>query len=283
MSSSTATTKISGQCKKMPATLGIDDRVNYRLSLGSDEVVLSESLGSKISIQSNGVITCIHCGKSTKKSYSQGYCFPCMKKLAQCDLCIMSPERCHYAAGTCREPVWADEFCMTDHIVYLANTTAAKVGLTRNNQIPTRWIDQGAEQALPVMRVATRQQAGFVEDALRQHIADKTNWRNMLKSSAEPIDLISLRDDLIDRTAKSLESVFERFGQANFNLLSGEQPIDLVYEVLEYPTKITSLNLDKNPLVEGQLLGIKGQYLILDTGVINLRKYTGYMLEVTLN
>ncbi|WP_345415899.1 DUF2797 domain-containing protein [Halioxenophilus aromaticivorans] len=268
----------------MPAELSADGSVQYSLQLGDDaEISLNDKLNSQITIEFAGAIQCIHCGRKTKKSFSQGYCFPCMKKLAQCDQCIMSPERCHYDAGTCREPEWADKYCMTDHYVYLSNTTAAKVGLTRGSQIPTRWIDQGAEQALPIYRTATRQQAGFVEDALRQHIADKTNWRNMLKSSAAPINLETLRDELREMTQSALEEITERFGASNIIALDSEKVIDLTFPVSTYPTKITSFNLDKVPSAEGVLQGIKGQYLIFDTGVINLRKYTGYELTFTFS
>src|SRR5690606_41791180 len=109
-------------------------------------------------------IRCQHCNRLTEESYSQRFCPPCMEKVAQCDVCIASPERCHYAQGTCREPAWGEQFCMTDHIVYLANSSGLKVGITRASQIPTRRIEQGASQAFPIQRVATRQEAGMGED-----------------------------------------------------------------------------------------------------------------------
>ena len=54
----------------------------------------------------------------------------------------------------------------------------------------------------------------------------------------------------------------------------------LVYPVEQYPEKVKSHNLDKTPVIRGKLQGIKGQYLILDTGVINIRKYSGYELRI---
>jgi hypothetical protein len=274
---------LTGICQKMPAQLSADGKVYYQLQLGEEAIAVSDMLQKSVTLSFAGQINCIHCGRKTKKSFSQGFCFPCMKKLAQCDQCIMSPERCHYDAGTCREPEWADQFCMTDHYVYLANTTAPKVGLTRGNQIPTRWIDQGAEQALPIFKTATRQQAGFVEDALRKHIADKTNWRNMLKSSAAAIDLSTLRNELLEKAEADLTALIVRFGASNIVALDNETVVNLEFPVLQYPSKITSFNLDKQPLAQGQLLGVKGQYLIFDTGVINLRKYTGYELTVSVS
>lgn len=264
----------------MPATLTEQGAVNYQISLDNESFDLNSCLGKTVKISHPGAIHCIACGKKTKKSFSQGHCFRCMKTLPQCDQCIMSPERCHYHAGTCRDSSWGDINCMTDHIVYLANTTAAKVGITRASQIPTRWIDQGAEQALPIMRVSTRQQSGFVEDVLRAHIADKTNWRNMLKSKAENVDLIGLRDRLFELCADELSELENRFGLQSLQRLVDNDVVNLDFPVLEYPKKITSFNLDKVPEAEGTLQGIKGQYLIFDTGVINLRKYTGYHLSI---
>lgn len=263
----------------MAAVHNADTSVSYQLVLGEESVSMNAYLGQSIRLTFTGLINCIHCGRKTKKSFAQGYCFPCMQTLAQCDQCIMSPERCHFDAGTCREPDWAEKHCMTDHIVYLSNTTAAKVGLTRETQIPTRWIDQGAEQALPIMRVKTRQQAGFIEDALRQHVPDKTNWRNMLKASAEPINLAALRDELFASCEQQIAAIQTRFGQENFSQLPDQPVVAIQFPVQKHPVKVSSLNMDKNPIVEGVLEGIKGQYLIFDTGVINLRKYTGYQIS----
>lgn len=156
-----------GALSKMSAQLG-SPVVQYAFRLGDEQVAVNPLLGRRIRLEFLGAIHCSHCGRKTKKSFAQGYCYPCFTKLAQCDSCIMSPERCHYDAGTCREPAWGESFCMTDHVVYLANSSGIKVGITRATQVPTRWIDQGARQALPIMRVATRQQSGLVEDLLVQ-------------------------------------------------------------------------------------------------------------------
>jgi hypothetical protein len=204
-----------------------------------------------------------------------------MQKLAQCDICIMSPERCHYDAGTCREPSWGEQFCMTDHVVYLANSSGVKVGITRATQIPTRWIDQGATQALPILRVATRQQSGLVEDLLRSQVADKTNWRALLKGDAAPVDLPAVREQLFASCGAGLTELQQRFGIQAIQPLSDQQPLDIRYPIEAYPAKISSFNLDKNPIAEGTLLGIKGQYLMFDTGVINIRKYTSYQIAAS--
>jgi hypothetical protein len=254
--------------------------VQYAFRLGDTEVPVNPLIGTKLRLEFLGEINCTHCGRKTKKSFSQGYCYPCMTKLAQCDVCIMSPERCHYDAGTCRDPSWGEQFCMTDHVVYLANSSGIKVGITRATQLPTRWLDQGASQALPIVRVATRQQSGFVEDLFRSQVGDRTNWRALLKGDAEPVDLAAVREQLFESCAEGLRTLQERFGLQAVQPLHDVAPIEIRYPVEQYPAKIVSFNLDKDPIVEGTLMGIKGQYLIFDTGVINIRKYTAYQLAV---
>jgi hypothetical protein len=165
-------------------------------------------------------------------------------------------------------------------VVYLANSSGVKVGITRATQLPTRWLDQGASQAVPIVRVATRQQSGFVEDLLRSQVADRTNWRALLKGDAPPVDLKAVRQQLFDTCGEGLLGLQERFGLQAVQLLHDVEPIEIRYPVEAYPTKIVSFNLDKNPIAEGTLMGIKGQYLIFDTGVINIRKYTAYQLAV---
>ncbi|MBM7060905.1 DUF2797 domain-containing protein [Pseudomonas sp. UL073] len=267
-----------GALSKMATQL--DAPVQYAFRLGDEQLPVNPLIGQRIRLEYLGAIHCSHCGRRTKTSFAQGYCYPCMQKLAQCDVCIMSPERCHYDQGTCREPSWGEQFCMTDHVVYLANSSGIKVGITRATQIPTRWLDQGASQALPILRVATRQQSGLVEDLLRSQVPDRTNWRALLKGDAEPLDLVAIREQLFERCADGLQALQQRFGLQAIQPLTDGQPIEIRYPVEAYPAKLTSFNLDKDPIAEGTLLGIKGQYLLFDTGVINIRKYTAYQLAI---
>lgn len=267
-----------GALSKMTIRLG--ETAQYAFRLDETEVPVNPLLGKQVRLEFLGAIHCSHCGRKTKKSFAQGYCYPCFTKLAQCDSCIMSPERCHYDAGTCREPSWGEQFCMTDHVVYLANSSGIKVGITRASQIPTRWLDQGASQALPIFRVATRQQSGFVEDLLRTQVADKTNWRALLKGDAVPLNLPAIRDELLASCAEGIEALQQRFGLQAIQPVSNAEVLEIRYPVEAYPTKVASHDLEKTSVVEGILKGIKGQYLILDTGVINLRKYTAYQVAV---
>ncbi|MBF8777573.1 DUF2797 domain-containing protein [Pseudomonas fulva] len=268
-----------GSLSKMAVSLAAPV-VQYSFRLGDTLVPVNPLIGKPLRLHYLGAIHCSHCGKRTKTSYSQGYCYPCMTKLAQCDMCIMAPERCHYDAGTCRDPSWGEQFCMTDHVVYLANSSGIKVGITRATQLPTRWLDQGASQALPILRVATRQQSGLVEDLLRSQVPDRTNWRALLKGDAALLDLPALRDQVLEACAEGLGQLQARFGLQAIQPLTDAEVVHMTYPVQAYPTKVVSFNLDKTPIVEGTLLGIKGQYLIFDTGVINIRKYTAYQLAV---
>lgn len=261
--------------------IALDEPAQYSFRLNDEQHELNALIGETLRLEFLGEINCTHCDRKIKKSYAQGYCYPCFTSLARCDRCIMSPERCHYAAGTCREPEWAQDYCMTDHFVYLANSTGVKVGITRATQLPTRWLDQGAIQAVPIFRVATRQQSGFVEDALRSQVGDRTNWRALLRGDVEPVDLLQVRDQILDSCADSIVALQERFGLQAIQAITDVDVLEMAYPVEAYPEKISSFNLDKNPIAEGTLIGIKGQYLLFDTGVINIRKYTAYQLSVS--
>ncbi|MGZ8094684.1 MAG: DUF2797 domain-containing protein [Methylosarcina sp.] len=271
---------MQGNLSKMHSTL--DHPVRYTLLLGDQRAPLNPLVRKPIRLRHTGKIFCVRCNKLTKKSFNQGYCYPCFMKLAECDRCIVKPETCHFAAGTCREPEWGETFCFQPHIVYLANSSGIKVGITRQTQVPTRWIDQGAVQALPIFKVASRYISGLVETTIGKHVSDKTSWQQMLKNQVEVIDLEKRRDELIACCEAELIEISKRFGAGAIELLSSEKPVALHFPVDNYPVKVCALNFDKNPEVSGTLHGIKGQYLILDTGVINIRKFTGYEVEFSI-
>lgn len=262
-----------GNLAKMQTELS--NIVEYRLPLGDSEIPLNSLLGEQISLTHTGLINCVNCGRKTNKSFNQGYCYPCFTTLAQCDMCIMKPETCHFEQGTCREPEWALEHCMQPHIVYLANTSGLKVGITRKTQIPTRWIDQGAIQALPIIQATSRFHVGLIENELKNHVSDRTSWQKMLKGQTSVLDLQNERDQLLNETINTLEQIGQRFGEKSWQLLS-EETVRIDYPVIEHPEKCKSFNFDKNAEVTGKLMGIKGQYLLFDSGVINIRKFGGY-------
>ena len=269
-----------GNIKKMKVQLA--EPVQYQLPLDDTLLDLNPHIGSGIRLDYLGEINCIACGRKTSKSFAQGYCYPCFISLAECDMCIVRPETCHFDKGTCRDAEWALQHCMQPHFVYLANSSGLKVGITRGSQIPTRWIDQGASQALAIFRVANRYQSGLLEVAIKQHVSDRTDWRRMLKGEAEPLDLAAMRDELADTCGPRIAELQKQFGRDNIEYLPDEPETAIRYPVDRYPDKVKSLNLDKTPRIEGVLTGIKGQYLMLDAGVINMRKYSGYKLAVDL-
>lgn len=271
-------TTVAGSVRKMRVQL--DQPVTYVWQAGSEEASVNSWLGKRLSIEFEGLINCVHCDRVTKKSFNQGYCYPCFQRLAQCDSCIVKPEKCHYSAGTCREPEWGESHCNIDHVVYLANTSGVKVGITRGTQVPTRWIDQGATQARPIARVSTRYQSGLLEVLLAQHVADKTAWQTMLKGNGADVDLEAHQQELAKLCADGIAGLQDSHGVQAIQWLDASNTVAIDYPVLEWPVKVSSHNLDKTPRIEGTLLGIKGQYLMLDTGVINIRKYGGYNLLV---
>ena len=276
-----------GPLSKMTVALGQSDlsedsTVSYTLSLGDNELNLNELVGKRISLHYQSKITCSHCGRNTRKSFAQGHCYPCFTKLASCDTCIMSPEKCHFSAGTCREPEWGETFCMAPHIVYLANSSGLKVGITRETQVPTRWIDQGAIEAIPVFRVSTRLLSGLVEVAFKQHVSDRTNWRAMLKGQVDELNLVEERARLLALVADDIDAIRAEHPDEVIALAETQSKTSMSYPVDVWPEKIASHNLDKNPHVDGVLMGIKGQYLMLDTGCINIRKFGSYHVELSV-
>lgn len=268
----------SGGLRKMKTTLA--QPVHYQLPIGGELVDLNNLIGASVSLNFKGLIQCIHCGRDTKKSFNQGYCFPCFKTLAECDLCIMRPETCHFHLGTCRDDEWAMNHCMQSHYVYIANSSGLKVGITRGTQIPTRWIDQGALQALPVFRIRNRYHSGLLEATMKKYVSDRTDWRKMLKGGGDAVDLKQKASEIIDNARADIDALTVRDDEVEWEVLD-ESVVEIEYPVISHPEKVTSLNFDKTPEVTGVLNGIKGQYLILDTGVINIRKFAGY--QVTLS
>jgi len=263
--------QLSGPIKMMETSL-VNGEANYSLSIGNETIDMNALVGKNIALSFKGEITCSNCGNKTNKSFSQGYCFPCARSLARCDMCIIKPETCHYHLGTCREPEWGLSNCFSSHVVYIANSSGIKVGITRKTNTPGRWIDQGAISALPILEVDTRLTSGKIEMALKPFVADKTNWRKMLKNEVEPADLVSKKRALLAEIPDLVKALDAK--------QLDDEAINIHYPVLKYPAKIVSLSFDKTPLVSGVLEGIKGQYLLLDSGVLNLRKFSSYHLEI---
>ncbi|MCM2130510.1 DUF2797 domain-containing protein [Larsenimonas rhizosphaerae] len=269
----------TGVLGRMPSVLS-NGTASYLLPVGDARLPIDQYLGAHVSLSPTGRIFCLNCGRKTSRSFAQGHCYPCFTSLARCDLCIMKPETCHFEQGTCREPEWGLTHCFAPHLVYLSNASGPKVGITKPGQVPVRWIDQGASQALVIFRVATRYQSGLVEALLRERVSDRTQWQKMLKGAPLPVDLPALRDSLMDELGENIDALINRFAPGEIQPVN-ESVWSLEFPVSTWPEKVKAWNLDRHDRVEGVLQGIKGQYLLLDTGVINIRKFGGY--EVTLD
>ncbi|WP_198262652.1 DUF2797 domain-containing protein [sulfur-oxidizing endosymbiont of Gigantopelta aegis] len=284
-------TTYSGHLRKMHTHYeNATTPVNYSLLLVDElegaepqKIDLNALLGKRLIISYKNEIHCVACGRKSNKSFNQGHCYPCFTRLASCDKCIMSPEKCHFEQGTCREPQWGQDHCMQSHYVYLANSSGIKVGITRGDQLPTRWIDQGAIQALAIFKVSQRYYSGLMEILYKEKISDRTQWQRMLKGQVEEIDLLLHQEELQAFFAAQIEQLSAELPEGAVSKIDNEAMTEILYPVVEYPQKVKSFNLDKQALVEGVLMGIKGQYLILDTGVINIRKFSGYHVDFSFS
>lgn len=257
-----------GTLEKMTAEYG--QPVQYFLPFAAGPVAMNPIIGRTLTLSFNGQINCLGCGRPTKKSFGQGYCYPCFVSSPETEDCVLRPELCRAHEGVARDMDYARTHCLIEHVVYLADTGAAKVGVTRHHQVPTRWIDQGASQALVLARTPNRYLAGCIEVALKSHLADKTNWRRMLSGNSPTVALTEIA---------SLCAAWLPDGLTQYLCQGEPEQWSLGYPVTTYPAKVTSIDLDKTPVFSGVLQGIKGQYLIFESGkVINLRKYGGYYL-----
>jgi hypothetical protein len=273
-----------GTLRKMRVVPGDDGHpARYALADGfwkpderANDHPLNEHLGGVLEIAFTGTIACVYCGRVTRKSFGQGFCFPCFQARAEADVCIVRPELCHYhqPGNPCRDEAFAHAECFQPHVLYAALTSGPKVGITRRKNIPTRWLDQGATEAVPLAELPDRGTVGRIEARLRDEagLADKTHWTRLLKEERGEGDLAAYADRVL---AHLRDLGVEPLPAAE------RAPRRFRYPVLVYPEKVKSFNLDKTPGAGGHLQGIKGQYLVFDTGVINLRKYTGYQVVVT--
>ncbi|HPF50286.1 MAG TPA: DUF2797 domain-containing protein, partial [Draconibacterium sp.] len=228
--------------------------VKYSLPVGNNMVDMNALIGQKINMKFDGRINCVSCGKQTKTSFGQGFCYSCLQTAPEASESIMRPELSKAHLGIARDMEWAEKHDLIDHFVYLAVSSELKVGVTRNHQVPTRWIDQGASFAIKVARTPNRHIAGIIEVFLKDHFTDKTNWRAMLKNEIlSDFDLIAEKRKVIGLLPKELHKYIE----------PDDSVTEIIYPVEHYPTSVTSIGFDKMPEIEGVLTGIKGQYLIL--------------------
>lgn len=235
-------------------------------------ICVNDWIGKTIKIKFEGKINCIVCGRSINKTFGQGFCYPCFRDAPEASECVLRPELCEGHLGKGRDVEWEKKHHVQPHIVYLAKSSAVKVGITREVQVPFRWIDQGASAALPIIKCPNRYEAGRVEVALKSLFTDKTSWQKMLKNDVNP-DL-----DLIKAQKEALEHLGNDIGDCE---VLDADVYQLNFPVDQYPLKVKSIKLDKIPEIEARLNGIKGQYLLLDENrVINIRNHSGYQVMI---
>jgi len=247
--------------------------INYFLTDKNNQLFkLNDLLGKKISILFENQINCIKCGKKINKTYGSGFCYDCFSTAPEADVCVLQPEKCQAHKGISRDIEWSKTHCLRPHYVYLAKTNNIKVGVTRQSQIPTRWIDQGADSAIKLAKTPYRKLAGDIEVEMKKHFTDKTSWQNMLKN-------ISTEKDLLEYKKMAIEYMPEEFKKY---IINDDYIWEMRYPSKYFPEKVHSLKLDKQPEFEGKLIAIKGQYLIFNNFfVLNIRSHTGY--NITLN
>lgn len=264
-----------GVLEKME-TLNIGTELNvipqYTLRLGDEAVVMNSLIGQKIRIEFQNEIYCIKCGRKTKKSFGQGFCYPCLISAPEAEDCVLRPELCRAHEGIARDMEFAKQHCLIEHFVYLAWSGGLKVGITRHHQIPTRWIDQGATHAIKVCHTHNRYESGMIEVELKKILGDKTPWQAMLKGLEDE------NINLVNEKVKALEFINGK--DLNY-IPEPDNLYNIQYPVKQYPQKVTSVNFDKEPVFEGVLAGIKGQYLILNSNkVLNIRNHSGYLVTL---
>lgn len=248
--------------------------VKYTLPIGDTQIEMNALIGKEIKMSFAGQINCISCGKRTKTSFSQGFCYNCLQTVPEASESVIRPELSKTQFGIARDLEWGQKHDLIDHYVYLAVSNEVKVGVTRNHQIPIRWIDQGASSAIKLAKTPNRHIAGVIEVFLKNHFTDKTNWRAMLKNEVKAdADLLQEKQKVIDL----LPAELKKYIDSDNNVTNIEFPVE------QFPLKIKSVGFDKLPEIEGTLLGIKGQYLLLNEDrVLNIRKHNGYFLRVEM-
>ena len=259
----------SGVLKKMVSEYG--NEIIYYLNFENEFMVMNQFLDKKIKLIFNGY-ECLNC-KSDEIIFRQGYCKKCFYDLPITGDWIMKPElsKAHLNIED-RNLEYEKKVQIQPHIIYLAFSSHLKVGVTRKSQLTTRWVDQGAHQAISLAEAPNRFLAGICEVELKSYYSDKTNWRKMLENNFETIDSKKEKDMAVQKIP---EKIFSKL------IPKTDDPLTINFPVLKIPEKVKSLNIVKENNFEGILKGIKGQYLIFeDNSVFNIRSNEG--LQITI-
>jgi hypothetical protein len=248
-----------------------DIPIKYFAEINDEYINVNQLIGKNITIKNIGY-ECLNC-KKNKKIFSSGFCYDCFSTSAKTGEYILHPEKstAHLNIED-RDLEYEKQVQLQPHLVYLANTGQVKVGVTRETQMPTRWIDQGAEYSLIIARTENRYLAGIIEVELKKYLSDKTNWRKMLEKNADFIDLIEIKNQINNKIPNELLSYF----------IDNQEIYKFNYPIENYPTKINSSSFTKTKQIEGKLVGIKGQYLLFDQFVFNWRTHEGHLIELEI-
>ena len=260
-----------GILRKMKSELG--ETVQYYLLFENDFLNLNQVINKQLSINFLGY-KCVHCNRN-KKVFANGVCYHCFMLLPEMGQWVIRPELSTAHTGKAdRDLDYEKEAQLQPHVVYLANSSNIKVGVTRKSQIPTRWIDQGAHEAIEMVEVPNRYLAGITEVALKEHVSDKTNWRSMLTNDLKDLDLVEIRESLKQYLPEEVQPYY----------LANSKELEIKFPVTDYPAKCKTLNLTESPFYEGKLKGIKGQYLIFEDGMVfNVRKHEGFVVSLAVS
>jgi len=260
-----------GVLRKMQTEIG--SPIQYYMVFENDFLNVNQVLDKEFQINFIKFL-CLNCGLD-RKIYRQGFCQTCFFEIPAAGDWIMRPElSTAHLDKEDRNLEYEKKVQLQPHIVYLANSSNIKVGVTRKTQVPTRWIDQGAHEAIEIVEVPNRYLAGITEVALKDHVGDKTNWRKMLTNAVDDENLIERRNELKQYIPKEAAEFF----------IQNNSETNLEFPVLQYPEKVKSLNLSKTPNFSGVLKGIKGQYFIFeDNTVFNVRGSEGYYVGLKIN
>lgn len=263
--------KITLSLRKMMTSL-INNEVNYSINAIDQDLAITPNMS--IEIQDTGRRYCVSCNRSVSRLFAQGFCYPCFQNSPENSECIIRPELCQAHHGKGRDPEWETRNHNQPHHVYLANSGGLKVGVTRSTQVPTRWMDQGASEAVILANTPNRYLAGIIEVHFKSLLSDKTNWQRMLKGLDPSLDLQAIYTDIQTQMPEEWK-----------NYLATDYVYQqLIYPVIEYPLKVKSIKLDTSPSISGELIGIRGQYLIFkDNRVLNIRNHSSYEVELTVH
>ncbi len=256
---------------------------SYELEVGAGTLILNERLGAGVTLVLEAERRCVNCDAAVRKLFGGGFCYDCFSTLARCDLCVMSPDRCHYHAGTCREPLWGESFCMQPHVVYLANTSGPKIGITRADRVRRRWLDQGATQGLVVADVPTRRAAGAVEAHFKRTLSDRTDWRRLVSGDTQTGDLPSIAAQLREAVPELRDIATDNLGASEAQGMSwraGDHVTCIEYPLTAHcPPRRVNLSAQA-PMYRDNLVGVVGQYLLFSSAALHLGAYRGMALNI---